>query len=408
MVEVWAWVAVASMLAYLILAARRAGKNRQALATVPRVPPGGPPSPTADGSATPTSVLLWRATWVPVLIRSVVLVLLGLTPLGVTLIHSISPAGETLRSFAACVLIVLIVWAPALLARQLRTRALALSPELRLEVGRRERIRQRLAPAFLLCIGAWFLCSDLTLFFAWCVELVVVVGILLWLLDESSASEVTSSPALLATLKALPYPTQPGLRIIEGYPGKVQSLNPVDICIVSDSKYSPAHIVVSPRAAEVFSSRELTAALGHEVAHVERRDRTVGRRRSSVVVAAVVASAVGSNALAGLRAVAGVPQTLGAESLPLMLVSGYAVFRLLHAIDLGLSRGAERCCDVRMLALCQDREAAVAALTVLQHHLLVPATWTRAQRLLMATHPAMAERLWLLAHAPIPAPFAVQ
>jgi Zn-dependent protease with chaperone function len=338
----------------------------------------------------------WRTRTVADILQLVLVVALGLTPLGARFVHLVAPRGDTWHGAAAWLLILAAVAAVARLPmlwwrRQMRR-------------TRPELFRPRGGPGQRLARGAIVAARLLDL----------VLGILvlvLYIRGEARAHLGALSLAAAATIwllvltrgiriRRLPrtdrlsdivssLPGGPAIPAVSGWQGAVADARTAGL-------RHPVIIVVAPPVAAALTDRELRAVLAHEVAHVRHDDPLRRVLRRLLMRLCVLAAMLALYNIPALRSLAGLQGSLSVRAGPFLLAVGYLVFRVLYAMELRASRAEELAADRDMISLTGDPDACVDGLGKLSSLLGIPDAWTLTQRLLFATHPATSERLSLL------------
>jgi STE24 endopeptidase len=334
----------------------------------------------------------WRTRTVADILQLVLVVALGLTPLGAWFVHLVAPKGDTWHGAAAWLLILAAVAAVARLPmlwwrRQMRR-------------TRPELFRPRGGPGQRLARAA-MVAARLLYFVLWVLAVVLEVrgernaylGLALWvaagllvLMWEMRIRRLPQSKRLSDLVSSLP--GGPRVRVVSGWPVTTANAGVASI-------WRPV-IVVAPPIAAALTDRELRAVLAHEVGHVRHGDVRRRARRRILIVLCVLAAMVALHGIPALRSLAGLREGLSVQAGPFLLAVGYLVFRVLYAMELRASRAEERAADREMISLTGDPDACIDGEGKLFSLLGVPDAWTLMQRLLFATHPATSERLSLL------------
>jgi STE24 endopeptidase len=337
---------------------------------------------------------IWRARTIASVLQLVVVIALGLTPLGARFVHLVAPRGDTGHSAAAWLLILVAVGAVARLPvlwwrRQMRRTR----PELfRPRGGPRQRLaRAALAAARLLSGVLWVFVLVLDIrgeagaYLGLSLALVVTTWLLV-LIRRIGIRRLPRSDRLSDMVSSVP--GSPRIPVVEGWLGAVANARVV--------ASSPPVIQVAPPIAEALSDRELRPVLAHEVAHVRHRDARRRRLRRLVMMLCTLSATVALYGIPALRSLAGLRGRLSAQAGPFLLAVWYLAFRVLYAMELRATRAEEIAADQGMVSLTGDPDACADGLSRLSALLGVPEAWTLPQRLLFATHPATIERLSLL------------
>jgi Zn-dependent protease with chaperone function len=378
--------------ALLVVAVDAAGGWRRVR---PAVAAGEAPARPATG----TAGLGWRIRTVTDVLQLVLVVALGLTPLGARFVHLVAPKADTWHDTVACLLILAAVTVVARLPmlwwrRQLRQKR----PELFRPVGgpRQRLTRAAVTVAGLLNLVLWV--------FAVVIDvrgdagaypgLVLALAVSTWLLVLMRAIRNRRRPRsdrLSELVSSLP--GGPRVPVVSGWRGAVANVGVAGI-------RRPV-ILVAPPVAAALTDRELRAVLAHEVAHVQHGDARRRVLRQLLMRLCVLAAMAALYGVPALRSLAGLRGRLSVQAVPFLLAVWYLVFRVLNAMNLRAARAEERAADQGMVSLTGDPDACADGLARLSALLGVPDAWTAPQRLLFATHPATSERLSLL-RDPVP------
>jgi Zn-dependent protease with chaperone function len=160
-------------------------------------------------------------------------------------------------------------------------------------------------------------------------------------------------------------------------------------------------VVVAPELLTRLDDAELRALLAHELGHLTVAG---GRRRRIAVVLLAMATALLALGLPDafgdgyvLWLVTGLddlPVAYGTALLTAMqLAVGYLAFVLLRPLVLVVHRADEAAADLGMLRMTADPQACARFLARQTEIFGLPYRWTAAQRLLVATHPSIGDRI---------------
>lgn len=410
--QVWLVVGAACVVA-LAVQALLAGRG------APRhpAPPAGPAGPpTAEQRAWQAG---WRITASVVAARTLVLLLLGLTPLGGLVLVPIASAGETYATPLTLTVLGGLAWLPGRLARPARTRAFAHTPLLRpfrAEGG--SPVATRLRVVLLAGIAVLLVVSQRseseTVALAAIVGYLVAVFVLVRMtrrlglnrpvplddavppgegIDRLTTLYASLDPA--GTAASASAPALPPARLVVGrYRGR--SVNAWATRL--DRGWA---VVVAPELLTRLRDDELRALLAHESGHLSVAG---ARRRQLAVVLMVMAAAllglglpyaIWERAIGWLvTGLSDLPAAYGTTLLTAMqLTVGYLVFVLLRPLVLVVHRADEAAADRRMLQLSADPRACTSFLAQQPEIFGVPYRWTPAQLLLVATHPSIGDRM---------------
>ena len=372
------------------------GWRRERSDPVPAVVSFAPPKrATSDNPGAQAFALRWRARWVTIVTRTILLIAIGLTPLGARFIHLLAPSDGSWQVAAAWMIVLAVFLAAGLPARGLRLRARRALAGLN---GPRPS-RRRLA------LGMALMTVDIALSFVLLASALRsdagplaiggaiggAMGFLLLPFARNPVRRLPASERLTAGLESL---DRPGMRrpplLAEGWlpnrPANAVALG-----------FLPRPMILfAPPLADALSDRQLRATVGHELAHLLHHDVIQRRLRLYLTAVAAGATALALNGLPAVRGLAGLAGNLSGQSIPFLLAIGYMAHRVLFAVHLRACRAEERRADIRMLQLTGDLDGCVTSLGLLQSMLGTPDRWTLAQRLLVATHPAKEERQRLL------------
>jgi Zn-dependent protease with chaperone function len=335
---------------------------------------------------------IWRDRAVADVLQLVLVVALGLTPLGARFVHLVAPKGDTWHGAAAWLIILAAVTAVARLPmlwwrrRMRRTR-----PELfRPGGGPGQRLaRAAMVAARLLYFVLWILAVVLEVrgernaYLSLALWVTVGLLVLIW---EIRLRRLPRSERLSRLASSLP--GGPRALVVSGWPVAMANASTASV-------WRPV-IWVAPPIAAALTDRELRPVLAHEVAHVRHRDARRRGLRRLLMGLCMLAAMVALYGIPALRSLAGLRGRLSVEAGPFLLAVGYLVFRVLYVMELRADRAEERAADREMVALTGDPDACADGLARLSSLLWVPEAWTLPQRLLFATHPATSERLRLL------------
>jgi len=156
-------------------------------------------------------------------------------------------------------------------------------------------------------------------------------------------------------------------------------------------------IVVSPPLLELLDGRQLRGIVAHELAHVLHHDAWLRLIRVILVSEASLATAIALGAYDQAQDLIGLPDRLGAQTVPFLVAVWYLTSRVLMFVNLRAARAEERAADARTVLLTGDPAGCADGISQLAAMLGNPERWTFGQRLLLATHPTPAARLQRLA-----------
>ena len=211
-----------------------------------------------------------------------------------------------------------------------------------------------------------------------------------------------SSHFILYLYRARPLSSEQLLEIIDWlsvksnlpYPPKLYYIPSRSLLAFSLGMKKNKSIAISHGLIEALSSREMTAVLAHEIAHIHSKDLWV------MATAEVINRITGLMALFGyLMLLFYLPVLLKNETIPWLLLLTLIVAPYLSALmQLALSRTREFNADTQAINLTGDPDGLISALTKLEqyHH-----NWLRQllpglhapQPSLLRTHPATSERI---------------
>jgi Zn-dependent protease with chaperone function len=359
------------------------------------------PASAADGAwARPVTDPLgldqrgWRIRTVADVLVLVLVLALGLTPLGARFVHLVAPRGDTWHDVAAWLFILAgvtaVAWLPRLWwSRQMRRAR----PELFRPLGgpRQRLARAAMVAARLLNRVLWAVATVLAIrggsgAYPGVSLAVVVTAWLPVLMRKGRMAGARRSDRLSDMVSSLP--GGPRIPVVSGWPGAVANVKVAGL-------RRPV-IVVAPPIEAMLTDGELRAVLAHEVAHVQHGDLRRRILRRLLIGLCVLAAMVALYGIPPLRSLAGLRGALSVQAGPFLLALWYLVFRVLYAMELRATRAEERAADQGMIALTADPDACAEGVGKLSSLLGVPDAWTLTQRLLIATHPATGERLRLL------------
>jgi Zn-dependent protease with chaperone function len=341
----------------------------------------------------------WRVRTVADVLQLILVVALGMTPLGARFVHLVAPKGDTWHDAAAWLLILAAVAAvvrlPVLWWQRQARRATPGLFRPRAAPGRRI-ARAALAAVGLLNLVLWVvaLLLDIRSEGGAYQGLFSAVAVITWLLVPTRAIAIWRLPRsdqLSGIVSSLP--GDPSIPVVSSWPGAVAN---VGVLV----PWRPV-ILIAPPITATLTDRELRAVLAHEVAHVRHGDARRRVLRRLLMMLCVLAALAALYGIPALRSLAGLHGRLSAQAGPFLLAVSYLVFRVLRAVELRAIRAEELAADRGMIALTGDPDACSDALGRLTYLLGTPAAWTLPQRLLFATHPATSERLRLLGD-PVP------
>jgi len=340
----------------------------------------------------------WRVRTMADVAQLVVVVALGLTPLGARFVHLVAPKGDiwhvavawllTLAAVAAVGRLPMLWW-----RRQMRQTR----PELfRPRGGLGQQLtRAAIIVTSLLNLALWIFILILDIrgeshAYAGVSAVFVVTALLLLAMRLMAILRLPRSDHLSELVSSLP--GCPRIRVVCGWPRVIATMGVISV---------PGHpvILVAPPIAAALTDRELTAAMAHEVAHVQHRDIRRRVLRRLLLAWCILAAATALYGIPGLRALAGLHGRLSVQAGPFLLAAAYLVFRVLYAMELRAERAEERAADLDGVALSGDPDASADGLGKLSSLFGTPDAWTLPQRLLYATHPATTERLRLIRDA---------
>jgi Zn-dependent protease with chaperone function len=370
-----------------------------------RVPPVTPAEQTPVPSA--TAGLDWRGWRIRTaadVLQLVLIVALGLTPLGARFVHLVAPRGDTAHAAAAWLLILAAVAAVAGLPVWAAAAGLPMWWwQSRMRPTRPELFRPRRGPDQLAWAAA--VATGLLSLVLWVFQLIldirgksgaypdvftaaVVTAWLLVLMRLMLILRLPQSDRLSDLVSSLP--GGPRVRVVSGWPSVVATMG------VFSLPRRPV-ILVAPPVAAALTDRELRALMAHEVAHVRHHDTRRRVLRRLLAFFSALAAVVALSAIPALRMLAGLHgRRLSVQAGPFLLALYYLVVRVLCAVELRATRAEERAADRDMLSLSGDPDACTEGLAKLSSLLGIPDAWTLPQRLLFASHPATSERLRLL------------
>jgi Zn-dependent protease with chaperone function len=336
---------------------------------------------------------IWQARTVAAVLQLVLVVTLGLTPLGARLVHLVAPNGDTWHAASAWLLILASLAVARLPVLWWRRQMRRTRPELfRPRGGPRQRLaRAAMIAVRLVSLVLWVFALVLDIrrqggaYLGLSLALVVTTWLLV-LIRRIRIQRLPRSDRLSDIVSSLP--GDPRIPVVSGWPGAVANATVVG--------FGRPVIQVAPPIAAALTDRELRPVLAHEVAHVRHHDARRRRLRRLLMGLCVLAAMVALYGIPALRSLAGLRGRLSAQAGPFLLAVWYLVFRILYAMELRATRAEELAADRDMVALTGDPDACADGLARLSSLLGVPDVWTLPQRLLFATHPATIERLSLL------------
>jgi Zn-dependent protease with chaperone function len=387
-----ALVAGLSLLAFVLLVAAAGGFRSQRSP----VASAAAPQPTRNlGVMADVRALWWRALWVTLALRTIVVVALGLTPAGSALVRAFAPTGNSFAVAAAWLVVLALAFCAGLPTRRWLRQADALAPGRRrgLVAGRK---RQALLLADFLVLLAGLAAlqpgrmgGPVLAILAWGSLAFIVYAGAVVAFKAARVDKVEPPAALVAAVDRLTEllgSERPRVAAgsLGGRPPGLYAVN---------TNTSNRLIVASPVLVDLLSEDELTAGLAHEAAHVERRDTvwiTLRLTTGGLCAVAVGIAATGSPAL---QTLAGVSHPGQGDSLPLLVATAYLAYQLLVLLGMRASRAMEIRADQRMLAIVGSPEPCTGLVRRIDDFAGVPDRWTFAQRAFMATHPGHLDRL---------------
>jgi len=336
----------------------------------------------------------WRVRTVANVLQLILVVALGLTPLGARFVHLVAPRGDLWHDAAAWLLIL------AAVAAVVRLPVLWWHRQARRT--RPELFRPRGGPGRRIARAAWGAVGLLNLVL-WVFALLLdirresggyqglfyAVAVITWLrvlMRLIAIRRLPRSDQLTAAVSSLPGGSS--IPVVTGWLGAVANAGVFGL--------RRPRILIAPPIAAALTDRELRAVLAHEVAHVLNGDALRRVLRRLLLILCVLTALAALYGIPALRSLAGLRGRLSAQAGPFLLAVGYLVFRVLYAVELRATRAEERAADRGMISLTGDPDTCADALGRLSSWLGAPAAWTLPQRLLFATHPATSERLRLL------------
>lgn len=336
----------------------------------------------------------WRARTVADVLQLVLVVALGLSPLGARFVHLVASKGDTWHGAAAWLLILAAVAAVRLPVRWWRRQMRRTAPELfRPRRGPGQRLAQAEVAGSLLYLVVYVFVLVLDIrsegkaYQGLSYALLVAAGLLVLLSRWIRIWRLPVSDRLSDMVSSLP--GGPRIPVRSGWVVAVANVGVVHL-------WRRPVILVAPPIAAALDDRELRAVLAHEVAHVRHGDIRRRRLRRFLMLVCVWAAMAALYGIPALRSMAGLRGRISVQAGPFLLAVGYLVFRVLYMMELRATRAEERAADRDMVALTGDPGACADGLSKLSSLLGIPAAWTLQQRLLYASHPATAERLRLL------------
>ena len=370
-----------------------------------------------DAGAGRAWTTLWTAVSGTVLLRLVVLVMVGLTPDGSLLLVPISRTGPDLAPPLTVVVLGFVAWVPEQVFRGSRDQAFRLAPQLRplRSVGRRALGLHVTQVLLVLSVLSFVLASTrdqpgLELG-SLSVELAVLVavvrlrrrggpggppGTVVPYTTVPPELGTTRLAAVRDTLVGLPDGSPPPDVVVGRLVGR-----PASACTTRVA--GRWMIVVAPELLAVLDDAQLRALLGHQAGHTLR---PLWRRQLQVIALVFIAGFGGT----GLSYLLWYPlqswlwpgwaDAADAYATPLFLALtaalGYLLLRVLWPVLLHAQRADEAAADRAMVRLTGDVDACASLLDAHARHLGLPRHWTTGQRLLVATRPAVEDRLDLV------------
>ena len=245
----------------------------------------------------------WRVRTVTYVLRLVLVLAIGLTPLGARFVHLVAPKGDTWHGTAAWLLILAVVGPVAALPRlwwrrQMRRTAPELFRPLR-GAGQPLALAELVAGVLYLVLDVFLLVLDIRgeghAYQGLSLILLVTAGLVLatrWI----RIWRLPSSDRLSDLVSALP--GAPRIPVLSGWVGAGANVGVVRV-------WRRPFILVAPPIAAALTDRELRAVVAHEVAHVQHGDvRRRGLRRLLLFLC-VWAAAAALHGVPALRSMAG-------------------------------------------------------------------------------------------------------
>ena len=365
----------------------------------------GEPRPAGRGAGQPwprtpqqaAFTLRWRATWVTEVIRVALLVIIGLTPAGVAFMQLLAPSGSWLPVAAALMIMAAVLAAAGLPGRPWCRQARSLIPGLYPRgADGRERMRvvavTWLQYALAMMLIAYCLQAGPAGFAATVIVAVPVAAVAG--LRQPRFRRLPPSPQLTAVMETLKFPPvrRPPV-VVVGWRADDAPANAVAV----DGMLRHPMIVVAPPLLELLDGRQLRGIVAHELAHVLHHDTWLRLARVILVSEASLATAIALGAYDPAQDLIGLPDRLGAQTVPFLVAVWYLTSRVLMFINLRAARAEERAADARTVLLTGDPAGCADGISQLAAMLGNPEHWTLGQRLLLASHPTPATRLQRLA-----------
>jgi Zn-dependent protease with chaperone function len=328
----------------------------------------------------------------------VLLVALGLTPLGARFVHLIAPDATAWRVAVAMEIIVVLAWGgPRQLTMWWLRRARRASPAgVRARPSRRLRLNRWLVVAYILAAVMWLAARPLPLDGVTLTVLVTFVagGILQQHNAVRGLSRLPKPQRLVTALESLPGPPA-GMAVTVA----VGWRTPIATAAAMSSP-GRGGIVVAPPLLAALTDAQLRAVVAHELAHLRHHDTWWRLLRRLLILLASTATALTLYTIPGLRGLAGQHGGhLTGQSLPFLLAVGYLAFKVLRVAELRACRAEEAAADREAVRLTGDVHACLEGTGKACEIVGSPESLSLPRRLLTATHPAMGERLRLISAA---------
>ena len=385
-------VAAAAVTAFTIMVGLAGGWRGE-----PRSASGGAGQPWPRTPQQAAFTLRWRATWVTEVIRVSLLVIIGLTPAGVAFMQLLAPSGDWLPVAVALLLMAAVLASAGLAGRPWCRQARSLIPGLypRGAAGR-ERLR--------VVAVTWLQYALAMMLIAYCLQagpagfaVIVIVAVpvaALAGLRQPRFRRLPPSPQLTAVIETLKFPPRKRSPVaVVGWRAEDAPANALAV----DGMMPHPMIVVAPPLLELLDGRQLRGIVAHELAHVLHHDTWLRLARVILVSEASLATAIALGAYDPAQDLIGLPDRLGAQTVPFLVAVWYLTSRVLMFVNLRAARAEERSADARTVLLTGDPAGCADGISQLTAMLGNPEHWTFGQRLLLATHPTPAARLQRLA-----------
>jgi Zn-dependent protease with chaperone function len=352
-----------------------------------------------DRAPAPLRALAWRLRVAAETYRAVLLVVLGLTPLGAGFVHLIAPAGAYSPTVAAILVIMLGVWGPPrLLSIWWLGRLRRACPAL---VRPRRPGRARPVRLLWLALAAWspaLILVDVT------DSSYDYVGFTMVLVLAFTAGFVARQARTVRGLDSLPRSVRLD-NALESLPGPEGRMTVTAVLgwrtqfanASAISSLGRQGLVFAPPVAAALSDSQLRAVVAHELAHLRSHDTWWRLLRMYLSLLASAAMALALHAIPVLRRMAGLHTgAVTAQALPFLLATAYLTVKVLRMAELRARRAEESAADRQAVAMTADVQACLEAMAKVGLIVGTPGSWTLPQRLLIASHPAMGERLRLI------------